>query len=456
MYACNQRVEELDGPRNGQNFCDNISLVCTNSLRTAWSCVGYLSLEFPFLQSLELLQLVMSSEIAPAASSLLAKLFSECLDNTTIRVIEGGVPELKQRHYWIKNGTRSSSLSVEPPSINIFNDFMYGIESEILRIFLGNAYESLLSRSREIESMASFVSSTEVIVPEEETRSLEEEVIKLMKLMNLESLGNRESRLTGLDDDGNKWKLVRKTVKRRERRVERNQESDVKEIFKTAARKTESRFQEALQEESSSSSVKWGFAEAKDEVVSLGIRNWIFGESYKKQSALMYLLDYLLYKAEESFAASVLMEECGNDHHREQIPEEERIGDDCFERLAAAIFSIQLLAINLSKNVLTERDLIATEIELLQCVKDVKFVERTIGVLMKGRSLKLKHKAKQTLPMKERTETIFWTKVDGELNKCWGESFWEYVAAARHLESVISCHRIVYTLCKLFVFGFES
>lgn len=211
---------------------------------------------------------------------------------------------------------------IEPPSINIFNDFMYGIESEVLRIFLGNAYESLLSRSREIESMASFVSSTEVIVPEEETRSLEEEVIKLMKLMNLESLGNRESRLTGLDDDGNKWKLVRKTVKRRERRVERNQESDVKEIFKTAARKTESRFQEALQEESSSSSVKWGFAEAKDEVVSLGIRlthalikltllrvhknerekqlwlrNWIFGESYKKQSALMYLLDYLLDKS---------------------------------------------------------------------------------------------------------------------------------------------------------------
>jgi aldehyde dehydrogenase (NAD+) len=33
------------------------------------------------------------SEIAPAASSLLAKLFSEYLDNTTIRVIEGGVPE---------------------------------------------------------------------------------------------------------------------------------------------------------------------------------------------------------------------------------------------------------------------------------------------------------------------------------------------------------------------------
>ncbi|EFH38520.1 hypothetical protein ARALYDRAFT_359729 [Arabidopsis lyrata subsp. lyrata] len=138
--------------------------------------------------------------------------------------------------------------------------------------------------------MASFVSSTEVIVPEEETRSLEEEVIKLMKLMNLESLGNRESRLTGLEDDGNL--------------------------------KTESRFQEALQEESSSSSVKWGFAEAKDEVVSLGIRlthalikltllrvhknerekqlwlrNWIFGESYKKQSALMYLLDYLLDKS---------------------------------------------------------------------------------------------------------------------------------------------------------------
>lgn len=26
--------------------------------------------------------------------------------------------------------------------------------------------------------------------------------------------------------------------------------------------------------------------------------------------------------------------------------------------------------------------------------------------------------------------------MDGELNKCWGESFWEYVAAARHLESV--------------------
>lgn len=33
------------------------------------------------------------SEIAPATSSLLAKLFSEYLDNTTIRVIEGGVPE---------------------------------------------------------------------------------------------------------------------------------------------------------------------------------------------------------------------------------------------------------------------------------------------------------------------------------------------------------------------------
>jgi len=49
LYACNQRVKELDGSRNGQNFCDNISLVCTNSLRTAWSCFGYFSLEFPFL-----------------------------------------------------------------------------------------------------------------------------------------------------------------------------------------------------------------------------------------------------------------------------------------------------------------------------------------------------------------------------------------------------------------------
>lgn len=122
-----------------------------------------------------------------------------------------------------------------------------------------------------------------------------------------------------METNGN---LCENTVKRRERRVERNQESDVKEIFKTAARKTESRFQEALQEESSSSSVKWGFAEAKDEVVSLGIRlthalikltllrvhknerekqlwlrNWIFGESYKKKSALMYLLDYLLDKS---------------------------------------------------------------------------------------------------------------------------------------------------------------
>lgn len=33
------------------------------------------------------------SEIAPATSSLLAKLFSEYLDKTTIRVVEGGVPE---------------------------------------------------------------------------------------------------------------------------------------------------------------------------------------------------------------------------------------------------------------------------------------------------------------------------------------------------------------------------
>ncbi|CAL9235494.1 unnamed protein product [Arabidopsis halleri] len=170
--------------------------------------------------------------------------------------------------------------------------------------------------------MASFDSSTEVIVPEEETRSLEEEVIKLMKLMNLE--------------------LTHALIKLTLLRVHKNEREK-----------------------------------------QLWLRNWIFGESYKKQSALMYLLDYLLYKAEE-FAASVLMEECSNDHHRE----EERIGDDCFERLAAAIFSLQLLAMNLSKNVLTERDLIATEIELLQCVKDVKFVERAIGVLMKGRSLK--------------------------------------------------------------------
>lgn len=33
------------------------------------------------------------SEISPATSSLLAKLFSEYLDETAIRVIEGGVPE---------------------------------------------------------------------------------------------------------------------------------------------------------------------------------------------------------------------------------------------------------------------------------------------------------------------------------------------------------------------------
>nr|CAC84903.1 aldehyde dehydrogenase [Arabidopsis thaliana] len=57
---------------------------------------------FPFLLSVEPVigaiaagnaVVLKPSEIAPAASSLLAKLFSEYLDNTTIRVIEGGVPE---------------------------------------------------------------------------------------------------------------------------------------------------------------------------------------------------------------------------------------------------------------------------------------------------------------------------------------------------------------------------
>ncbi|EOA16377.1 hypothetical protein CARUB_v10004527mg [Capsella rubella] len=57
---------------------------------------------FPFLLSVEPVIGAISagnavvlkpSEIAPATSSLLAKLFSEYLDKTTIRVIEGGVPE---------------------------------------------------------------------------------------------------------------------------------------------------------------------------------------------------------------------------------------------------------------------------------------------------------------------------------------------------------------------------
>ncbi|KAG7638445.1 hypothetical protein ISN45_At02g028800 [Arabidopsis thaliana x Arabidopsis arenosa] len=323
-----------------------------------------------------------------------------------------------------------------PPLMNIFDDFKSQIEREIMTIFLKTAYESLLS----------IAISTEIIVPEDETRSLEKEVIKLMKLMNLlEPLGNRVSRLMGL-----------------------------------VPSRTKTRFHKALQKESSSSSMKWGFTEAKDEVLSLGIRlthalikltllrvnkndrekqlllrDWIFDESYEKQSALMYLLDYLLYKAEE-FAASVVVEESGNDHHRQHILEEDRIGDDILTRISEAIFILQLLAMNLSRNVLTERDLIATNDQLLRCVRDVKFVESTIVVLMKGRSLKLKHKGKQSLLMKERTETIFWAKVNAELNKCWGESFWKYVEAARHLEAVVSSQQIVYTLCKLFVFGFES
>ncbi|KAL1215771.1 Aldehyde dehydrogenase family 3 member I1 [Cardamine amara subsp. amara] len=57
---------------------------------------------FPFLLSVEPVigaiaagnaVVLKPSEIAPATSSLLAKLFSEYLDKTTIRVIEGGVPE---------------------------------------------------------------------------------------------------------------------------------------------------------------------------------------------------------------------------------------------------------------------------------------------------------------------------------------------------------------------------
>ncbi|XP_010432443.1 PREDICTED: aldehyde dehydrogenase family 3 member I1, chloroplastic [Camelina sativa] len=57
---------------------------------------------FPFLLSVEPVIGAISagnavvlkpSEIAPATSTLLAKLFSEYLDKTTIRVIEGGVPE---------------------------------------------------------------------------------------------------------------------------------------------------------------------------------------------------------------------------------------------------------------------------------------------------------------------------------------------------------------------------
>lgn len=33
------------------------------------------------------------SEVAPASSSLLAKLFRECMDNSLIRVVQGAVPE---------------------------------------------------------------------------------------------------------------------------------------------------------------------------------------------------------------------------------------------------------------------------------------------------------------------------------------------------------------------------
>ncbi|XP_010513057.1 PREDICTED: uncharacterized protein LOC104788999 [Camelina sativa] len=372
----------------------------------------------------------------------------------------------------------------ELPPETLLNALKDDIEINILKIFLETAYESLLlsgRRKMEEKAIESFERSSQVFVQEEETRSSEEEVIKLMQLMNLMPLGNRESRLTGLDvdDDGKSWKLVRETVERRGRRFKCDQELAVKMILNNAS-KIESSFQEALEEETSSSSIRWGFAEAKDEVVSLGfklshalikitllrvheserekqlwLRNLIFESSFKKRSAVMYLFDFLLYKSEE-FAECVVMEESGKDNPSDLSipePEEDRIGLELLDRLAHALCRLQLLATNLS---LTKGELNAVTSELLQCVMDVKYVEKTIGSLMKGRSLKLKHKAKQSLPMKKRSETIFWAKVNGEMNKCWGESFWKYVEAASHLESVVSSHQIVYALCKFFVFGFES
>uniref|UniRef100_A0A1J3HUA1 Aldehyde dehydrogenase n=1 Tax=Noccaea caerulescens TaxID=107243 RepID=A0A1J3HUA1_NOCCA len=78
-------------PSSAQIVSEPLGLVLVIS---AWN--------FPFLLSVEPVigaiaagnaVVLKPSEIAPATSSLLAKLFSEYLDNTTIRVIEGGVPE---------------------------------------------------------------------------------------------------------------------------------------------------------------------------------------------------------------------------------------------------------------------------------------------------------------------------------------------------------------------------
>lgn len=121
----------------GQNFIDNISIFGRNYFRTSGSCIGHLYLELPLLYvtynhiSSTRIQLRMTSrsgfsfssntfyifvpvlsldpvigaiaagnavvlkpsEIAPATSSLLAKLLEDYVDNSAVRVVEGAVAE---------------------------------------------------------------------------------------------------------------------------------------------------------------------------------------------------------------------------------------------------------------------------------------------------------------------------------------------------------------------------
>ncbi|KAJ6389833.1 hypothetical protein OIU84_029102, partial [Salix udensis] len=92
----------MDEARKGQNFNDNLSFFSRNCVRAAGSCVGNLNMELPFLLSIDPVigaiaagnaVVLKPSEIAPATSSLLSKLFEEYLDSSAVRVVEGAVPE---------------------------------------------------------------------------------------------------------------------------------------------------------------------------------------------------------------------------------------------------------------------------------------------------------------------------------------------------------------------------
>ncbi|VVB02840.1 unnamed protein product [Arabis nemorensis] len=262
----------------------------------------------------------------------------------------------------------------------------------VKRQILKNYYESLLSLEKSRREMQ-----------EPDLENLLDSSEQVKKLMNLRG-GNIEY-FTGFDDDGKKWNLSREPVERREERAPTNPEL---RILETAFHETVSRFGKS---ENGSSSREWSLRESKSRVVSLGIK-------LTRALIKVSLLALHTSQREKQLALKIWI-----------------LLRSCKEQSA-------LVAMNLYGRLDRSKELNAMNLELDRCAQHVRRVEKAIEDMMFRRSLRLKHKPKD-----------FWKKMEAEINKCWGESFWKYVETTRRLKSVVASDSIVYLLCLRFKLG---